>query len=129
MKTKPDFHARFFSLLEQRRYVDTEAIISKDCILNFPGHKDYSGIRNIIRIFSLMGSRFSEIKWHIDETYFSKPDCFFCLWRVQGLFSDGQPYNNSGISFIRIDKESKISYLSDYFKSTEFLNTKRRDGL
>jgi len=128
MQHRIDLQDTFFSFLEKGQYAAAADILSDNCEFLIPGHRPYKGKRNIIRLFRSIGLKYSKISWLVTNHFYAPPNWIFCTWNVQGIFfGNEEEYRNSGISMMRIDEFGKVDYVSDFFKSTSFVTTRRRD--
>ncbi|PLX11977.1 MAG: hypothetical protein C0597_14210 [Marinilabiliales bacterium] len=65
--------------------------------------------------------KYKDLQFNVTEVILEdKKACV--VWTNRGEYNDGTPYNNSGITLFHF-KDDKVSFISDYFKNTSFINS------
>ena len=111
--------------LDPLSYDDIDAldhILALDCVLLFPGLRPVVGARFVKRVLRGVRRRYNVLSFKVVLQLRSPKDFLIVNSIVQGMRKDGVPYSNEVMSLIRLDGEGRVALISDYFKSTSFLN-------
>lgn len=109
-----------FRAMSSRDLSIAEPFMSDDVILDFPGSGRIEGYRRVLIFIKALLRRYPGLTFTIKEVITDK-DRACTAWTNKGTHLDGSPYENSGITLFHISG-GKITFMSDYFKDTSFIN-------
>ena len=114
-----DMKADFFDALSSGDIERAASTFSADGELLFPGLRPVRGHSLLKRMLGIIRRRYDDIVWTSLRAPIQSADWMVVSWEVVGTFRDSaMPYENEGVSIIRLDAHGKIAMLSDYFKDT-----------
>jgi ketosteroid isomerase-like protein len=105
--------------MDKRDFTLYEKYVAEDAELDFPGSETVKGCRRIIVFLKAVLRKYPELKFTIENIIVDEVGAAV-VWSNKGRFKNGEPYNNRGITFVKL-KTGKIILISDYFKDTSFL--------
>jgi ketosteroid isomerase-like protein len=109
---------KFFSLMNSCDFAQMPEFLHDDASFDFPGTKTIEGKKRIVLFLTAMTRKYKNLKFDILHILVDE-DKACVVWKNSASEPNGNQYRNSGISFFRF-KDSKIDYISDYFKDTSF---------
>jgi len=108
---------RLFEIINARDFNEMPMVLSEDATLDFPKTPLISGRRRIVTFFKALFRRFPELHFDVLRVI-SQGKWTAVHWRNKGVDRDQRPYDNEGVTLIRMDGET-ITAITDFFKSTE----------
>jgi len=110
-----------FTALNSRELSRLDEYLDENATFDFPGTKLIKGRKKIILFFRILFRKYPRLTFTVEETIV-EGNGVCVLWTNEGTATNGQSYNNRGVTFIHIT-DGKILFLSDYFKDTSFTQT------
>jgi len=111
-----------FSAINKRDFTEFESYINDDLTFNFPGVDEMKGAKRVILFFNILFRKYNSLNFNINDVI--EQDNKACvMWNNEGEEKDGTNYKNTGLTWF-VFTDSKISFMSDYFKDTSFINPK-----
>jgi len=89
---------------------------------DFPGADRAEGVKRVILFFKVLLRKYKVLTFTVTDVIV-EDDKACVVWTNKGEEKDGSLYENSGITLFHFANE-KVSYISDYFKDTSFLESK-----
>ena len=111
-----------FDAMNAKEFSSFETNASEDICFDFPGVERMEGLKRVILFFKVLLRKYKELIFSVNDVIVDK-DKACVVWTNSGVYLDGSPYKNSGITLFHF-KDEKIHFISDYFKDTSFTNTK-----
>lgn len=109
-----------FTAMNTRDFDLFEKITTDDVEFDFPGVGRVEGRRRTMLVFRSILRKYTELQFTVTDII-TQGNCACAVWTNRGESSDGTPYSNSGMTLVRFNGE-KISFISDYFKDTSFVD-------
>jgi len=95
--------------------------LCENAVFDFPGPGIIKGKKRILIFLKVLFRKYPQLEFKIEDTIVEeKRACV--IWSNKGKSSKGESYANRGITLVHF-KDGKITYISDYFKDTSFVNT------
>ena len=92
----------------------------EDLSFDFPGVDTVIGVKRVILFFKVLLRKYNNLTFTVKEVIVE--DQKACVvWMNKGEEKSGGVYENSGITLFHF-KNDKVTYISDYFKNTSFIN-------
>ena len=117
-KENRDIADIIFSSLNNRELSHLSNHLEENAAFDFPGTKLIEGRKKILQFFKILFRKYPRLSFKVEGSI-AEGEQVCVLWSNEGITSKGNPYNNQGITVVRIS-EGKICYISDYFKNTTF---------
>jgi len=108
----------FMDALNKRDYSEFQKRITEGAALDFPGPGRIESQNKIISFIKALFRKFPKLEFTIHDVIVEK-DRACIVWTNVGERNDGEPYDNSGITYMQMS-DGKITFISDYFKNTSF---------
>jgi len=108
----------FMDALNKRDYSEFQKRITEGAALDFPGPGRIESQKKIISFIKALFRKFPKLEFTIHDVIVEK-DRACIVWTNVGERNDGEPYDNSGITYMQMS-DGKITFISDYFKNTSF---------
>ena len=107
-----------FSSLNNRELSLLTNYLDENAAFDFPGTQLIKGRKKILTFFKILFRKYPRLTFTVEITI-EDGEQVCVLWTNEGVTSQGNPYNNRGITFVRITG-GEIHFISDYFKNTSF---------
>ena len=104
--------------LNRRDYSEFQKHLTEDAALDFPGPGRIESRKKVITFIKALFRRFPKLAFTVHDVIVEN-DRACIVWTNVGERNDGEPYNNSGITYMQM-ANGKITFVSDYFKDTSF---------
>lgn len=88
---------------------------------DFPGADRVDGVKRVILFFKVLLRKYNKLTFTVTDVIVGEQKACV-VWTNQGEYKDGRDYKNSGITLFHF-VDDKVSYISDYFKDTSFINS------
>lgn len=109
--------ARLFDIINARDFKEMPLVLSETATLDFPKTPLITGRNRIATFFKALFRRFPEL--HFDVVRIISQGKWTAVhWRNKGSDREKRPYENEGVTLIRMDGGT-ITDITDFFKSTE----------
>ncbi len=108
----------FMGALNNRDYSEFQKRLTEGAALNFPGPGRIESRKKIISFIKALFRKFPKLTFTVHDVIVDE-DRACIVWTNVGERNDGEPYNNSGITYMQM-ADGKITFISDYFKNTSF---------
>lgn len=109
----------FFDLLNKRDFDSLKEQLSPDVVFYFPGTNPLQGPNKVAQLMRIIYRKYPDLTFTVEDIIVQE-NKIAVAWENSGTDTQGNPYNNQGVTIIKIDKD-KVVYLSDYFKNTSFI--------
>ena len=107
-----------FDCFNDRDFAAVQPFVDENIIFNFPGAGDIRGDRRSLLFMKTLLRKYPKLQFHVAEIIVENNSAV-AVWTNSGVNIEGQEYFNSGMTLFHFS-ESKISFISDYFKDTSF---------
>ena len=116
-----DMAKRVFACMNSQNFESLKPVLSETIVFDFPGLQPVDGSRRVLVFLNALMRKYKDLTFNIAGILIDEHENTACVvWANQGKHLTGDDYQNKGITFIRFS-EDKISFLSDYFKDTSFV--------
>jgi ketosteroid isomerase-like protein len=112
-----------FLAMNSRDFTNLEQCIKDEVAFDFPGVGRTEGSRRTLLLLKSILRKYPKLQFTVTETII-QGDRACAVWTNEGVDSNGNPYANSGITLLHFS-EGKITFISDYFKDTSFVESSR----
>ncbi len=110
-----------FVAMNTRDFSELEKIMSEGVVFDFPGAGRVEGYRKVLVFLKALLRKYPKLTFTVSEIITG--DQRACaIWTNEGEDKEGHPYENRGITLLHFS-ESKITFISDYFKDTSFVES------
>lgn len=110
-----------FEAMNTSEFSDFEKNAAENIQFDFPGVERIEGVKRVILFFKILLRKYNKLKFTVNEVIVGEQKACV-VWTNQGEYNDGTVYINSGITLFHFI-DDKVSYISDYFKDTSFINS------
>ena len=110
-----------FNAMNTRDFTELEKNITEDVAFDFPGAGRIEGNRRVLIFLKALLRKYKHLTFTITEVI-QESHRACAIWTNEGEHINGNAYANSGITLLYFSKD-KISFISDYFKDTSFVET------
>ncbi len=111
-----------FETMNTSNFSEFEKNAAGDLNFDFPGADRVEGVKRVILFFKILLRKYNKLTFTVSDVIVeNKKVCV--VWTNEGEEKDGKPYKNSGITLFHFT-DDKVSFISDYFKDTSFINSK-----
>ena len=121
--SKIDLARLIFTSLNSRDLSELEYYLAESASLDFPGAGCLKGKKRVLAFFKVLFRRYPQLEFTVEEVI-SEGGRACVLWNNKGQNSKGNPYNNHGITFVKLE-QGKIIFISDFFKDTSFVESSK----
>lgn len=111
--------AIIFQAMNEKDFTLFQQNLAEKFSFHFPGLGLVEGQRKTIFLLRALLRKYPVLRFSIDEVI-GEGNRACVVWTNEGQDDAGNPYSNSGITLFHF-KENKISFISDYFKDTSFV--------
>ena len=108
-----------FNAMNTRDFSDLEQNITDDVSFDFPGAGRIDGSKRVIIFLKALLRKYNRLTFQVSDIIEEKHKTC-AVWTNDGEHISGKPYSNSGITLLYFTGD-KISFISDYFKDTSFV--------
>lgn len=108
-----------FDCFNVRDFSKVEPFVASDIVFNFPGAGNILGDRKALFFMKMLLRKFPKLEFDISEIIVEDEKAV-AVWTNSGVNIKGEKYSNSGMTLFYF-AEGKISFISDYFKNTSFI--------
>ncbi len=109
-----------FKAMNSRDLSIAESLLHENVVFDFPGNGIMEGPKRVSLFIRVLLRKFPELTFTIKNVILDG-DQACTVWTNKGKNLDGSLYENSGITLFHFS-EGKITFMSDYFKNTSFVN-------
>jgi ketosteroid isomerase-like protein len=111
-----------FEAMNTSNFSEFEKNAANDLNFYFPGADRVEGVKRVIIFFKVLLRKYNNLTFTVSDVIVeNKKACV--VWTNKGEEKDGKLYKNSGITLFHFTN-NKVSFISDYFKDTSFINSK-----
>ena len=111
-----------FDAMNTSNFSEFEKNAADNLSFEFPGVERVEGVKRVILIFKILLRKYNKLTFTVSEVIVEKEKACV-VWTNKGVEKDGQIYKNRGITLFHFTND-KVSFISDYFKDTSFINSK-----
>ncbi len=108
----------FMGALNKRDYSEFQKRLTENAALDFPGPGRIESRKKVISFIKALFRKFPKLEFTVHDVIVEE-DRACIVWTNVGERNDGEPYNNSGITYMQMTG-GEITFISDYFKNTSF---------
>lgn len=119
MEPAADVQAEFFAGLAAGDMPRVAGCLAENVLFLFPRLPPVHGRAATTRALGRLRARFLDIGWTHIASLDAAPDWRIATWTVLGERVGGAPLAAEVASVMRLDRDGRIAYLSDYFKSRD----------
>lgn len=109
-----------FKAMNSRDLSIAEPLLHENVVFDFPGNGIMEGPKRVSLFIRVLLRKYPELTFTIQNVILDG-DQACTVWTNKGKNLDGSLYENSGITHFHFS-EGKITFMSDYFKNTSFVN-------
>lgn len=88
---------------------------------DFPGVERIEGKKRVILFFKVLLRKYNKLTFTVHDVIVENHKACV-VWTNTGEYKNGSAYKNSGITLFHF-KANQVSFISDYFKDTRFINS------
>ncbi len=119
MKSSQELGLLLFQALNSRDFTEVVQYTTEDVKLDFPGVDQILGQKRVVIFLKALLRKYPILIFNVHEILVDGE--LICVrWTNKGENLAGGDYTNSGLTLIHLDG-GKISFISDYFKDTSFV--------
>ena len=113
-----------FGAMNSGDFSGFEAVITDDIAFDFPGTGRAEGARRTLLLLKTLLRKYPGLTFTLSDIVV-EGDRACAVWTNEGSSAQGDPYRNSGVTVFHFTG-GKISFISDYFKDTSFVEQNSR---
>jgi ketosteroid isomerase-like protein len=107
-----------FAAMNSRDLSSLEPRLADDAVFDFPGAGSITGKKKILLFLKVLFRKYPRLMFTVEDILL-EGNRACAVWSNEGEDASGAPYQNRGITLVRIAK-GNIVFISDYFKDTSF---------
>jgi ketosteroid isomerase-like protein len=107
-----------FAAMNARDLSGLEPYLADSAVFDFPGAGRITGKKKILLFLKVLFRKYPRLRFTVEDILL-EGDRACAVWSNQGEDTGGTPYNNRGVTLVRVT-DGKIIFISDYFKDTSF---------
>ncbi|MFC1856670.1 nuclear transport factor 2 family protein [Thermodesulfobacteriota bacterium] len=107
----------FFEVMNSRNLKKMAELLDDDCEFYFPKTQPLIGKERILRFFNILFRQYPQLRFEVQRMIFQGNKAAI-HWTNQGHNRRRESYENEGATIFEMADE-KISFISDFFKSTD----------
>jgi len=100
-----------------------EPYLSDDVRFDFPGAGVVAGKKRVLVFLKALLRKYPDIEFIVQDVIESSGKTCI-VWTNSARLDSDQPYRNSGVTLVQC-ADNLITFISDYFKDTSFVNAAR----
>lgn len=108
-----------FKAMNTRDFTGLENHVEEEVVFDFPGAGRIEGARRMLIFLKALLRKYKTLQFTVNEVVMGEQEAC-AVWINKGEHVEGHAYSNSGITLFHF-RNSRISFLSDYFKDTSFV--------
>ncbi|UCD80030.1 MAG: nuclear transport factor 2 family protein [Desulfobacterales bacterium] len=108
----------FFEVFNNRDMDKMGNLLNSDAEFFFPKTQPLIGRERILKFLKILFRQYPELSFTIQRVI-QQGDQAAVHWTNHGLNRREEPYENEGVTILEM-QNGKISYISDFFKNTDF---------
>jgi len=109
-----------FDSMNSKDMTILEPYLHKDVRFDFPGAARVVGKKRVLIFLKVLLRKFPDIIFQVRDAIVDH-DKVCIVWTNSARLDTDQPYQNSGLTLVHCDN-GLITFISDYFKDTSFVN-------
>ncbi|MCK5029737.1 MAG: nuclear transport factor 2 family protein [Bacteroidales bacterium] len=109
-----------FEAMNTSNFTEFEKNAAENISFEFPGVDKVEGAKRVILFFKVLLRKYKNLTFSVNDVIIEKNKACV-VWTNKGEYNDGSLYENSGITLFHFT-DDKVSFISDYFKDTSFIN-------
>ncbi len=109
-----------FEAMNTSNFSEFEKNAAENISFEFPGVDRVEGAKRVILFFKVLLRKYKNLMFSVNDVIIEKNKACV-VWTNKGEYNDGSFYENSGITLFHFT-DDKVSFISDYFKDTSFIN-------
>ena len=121
-KSYKEIAVSIFDAMNTSDFSEFEKNATDNLSFEFPGVDRVEGVKRVILFFKILLRKYNNLTFTVSEVIVEKKRACV-VWTNTGEEKDGKIYKNSGITLFHFT-DHKVSFISDYFKDTSFINSK-----
>ena len=110
-----------FEALNTTNFEKLEPLLDDNIVFEFPGTPRIEGKKRMMIMMKTLLRKFPVLTFDVYDMII-EDDKACAIWTNKGESNKGEPYENQGVTVHRF-ANNKITYISDYFKDTSFINS------
>lgn len=118
-KSNEELALLLFQAMNERDFSILDPYLHDDVAIDFPGAGRIEGVRKVTIFLKALLRKYPVLVFNVYETVVDR-ELVVAVWNNHGQNLAGHPYENAGMTLIHFD-EGKITFISDYFKDTSFV--------
>lgn len=95
--------------------------LSEEVAFDFPGTVMLKGKKKVLLFLRVLLRKYKELTFTVTDIV-EAGNTLVAVWTNEGINSQDKTYHNSGLTLMYFNDEGQITFLSDYFKDTSFVN-------
>ena len=108
---------QFFESMNCRNLEEMGNLLTEKTVFYFPKTQPLLGKERILKFFKILFRQYPALTFDIQRIIVQENRAAI-HWTNKGHSRKGQPYGNEGVTILEME-ESKIRFMSDFFKDTE----------
>jgi len=110
-----------FEAMNSKNMALLSPYLDEDVRFDFPGAAQVVGKKRVLIFLKVLLRKYPDIVFQVHDAIVDH-DKVCIVWTNSARLEMDQPYQNSGITLVHCDN-GLITFISDYFKDTSFVNT------
>lgn len=116
----PAAAGRIFEAMNTKNVSLLEPHLSDDVRFDFPGAGVIAGKKRVLVFLKALLRKYPDIEFIVQDVIES-PGKICIVWTNSARLETPRPYRNSGVTVV-YSVDGRITWISDYFKDTSFVN-------
>jgi len=110
-----------FEAMNTKNTALLEPYLAEDVMFDFPGTDRLVGKKRVLIFLKALLRKFPDIIFKVQDVI-ADHDKVCIAWTNSARLETSQPYSNSGVTLVHC-VNGRITFISDYFKDTSFVNS------
>lgn len=115
-----------FEAMNTKNMALLEPYLAEDVMFNFPGTDQVVGKKRVLILLKALLRKYPDIIFQVQDVI-ADHDKACIVWTNSARLETPHPYSNSGVTLVRC-AHGHITFISDYFKDTSFVNSGKSDS-
>ena len=110
-----------FEAMNSKNMAILEPYLNEGVRFDFPGTAQVVGKKRVLIFLKVLLRKYPDIVFQVQDAIVDH-DKVCIVWTNSARLETDQPYQNSGLTLVHCDN-GLITFISDYFKDTSFVNS------
>ena len=110
-----------FQVMNSGEFSKFQDRLAEEVAFDFPGTEILKGKKRVLLFLRVLLRKYKELKFTVTDIV-ENGNKLVAVWINEGISNQGKAYRNSGLTLMYFNDKGQITFLSDYFKDTSFVN-------